>query len=87
MTTIDEFTFENCWSLSTVTGMHCIKTIRKEAFRSCWDLATMEGMHSITTIKQLAFHNCPSLESIDVNATADIHDDAFDDCNTTVNRI
>ena len=79
--------FGNCKGLRRVTLSSKMTTIEMSTFSDCESLTSVERMHSITNIKEWAFSGCSSLKSIDVNANADIHDDAFLNCKAKINRI
>ena len=62
-------------------------TIEGHTFVECSSLTAVEGMNVIQSIGMFAFSYCSSLETIDVNQSADIDDRAFFLCNAFINRI
>jgi hypothetical protein len=76
-----------CKGLKKVTLSPKMTTIERWTFNECSSLTAVEGMNVIQSIGYDAFTDCSSLETIDVNQSADIHDDAFNKCNARINRI
>jgi hypothetical protein len=65
-------------------------TIEYDTFNGCSSLTAVEGMNVIQSIGLFAFAECSSLETIDVNQSADIAEGeyaAFILCNARINRI
>ena len=85
--TLGENAFQGCSGMRKVTLSPNMTTIDPGTFSDCSSLTSVEGMHSITTIREGAFSGCSSLQSIDVNATTDIHEYAFWNCNASINHI
>jgi hypothetical protein len=85
--TLGGYAFEYCKGMKKVMLSPKMTTIEQRTFNGCSSLTAVEGMNGIQSIGQLAFLNCSSLETIDVNQSADIHDEAFDECNARINRI
>ena len=86
--TLGKGAFMGCEGLKKVTLSPKMTTIEKQTFSECTSLTAIEGMNGILSIGECAFDSCSSLETIDVNQSADIHYDAFEDCNVlTINHI
>ena len=86
--TLGMYAFSSCKGLKKVTLSPKMTTIEACTFEGSSSLTAVEGMNGIQSIRQYAFSHCFSLETIDVNQSADIHDEAFDDdCNARINRI
>ena len=66
VTTIDEYAFDCCFNLTTVTfGENCqLTTIGEHAFSYCSSLTSINIPDSVTTIGEYAFEGCSSLTSI-----------------------
>lgn len=81
VTTIGEYAFSNCTSLTSVTIPDSVTSIGSWAFSSCKNLTSIVIPDSITTISLGTFHKCTSLTSITIpdNVTS-IGSDAFGYC-------
>jgi hypothetical protein len=90
--TLGDAALYDCRKLKKVTLSPKMTTIQIQTFRDCSSLTAVEGMNGIQSIRQYAFSHCFSLETIDVNQSADIHNGAFTHgaftrCNARINRI
>jgi len=85
--TLGRSAFYSCKGLKKVTLSPKMTTIEQYTFNACSSLTAVEGMNGIQSIGVYAFGGCSSLETIDVNQSADIHNDAFYNCNARMNRI
>jgi hypothetical protein len=85
--------FLGCEGLKKVTFSSNMTTpknviLENGTFSGCSSLTIVEGMNAISSIEQNAFfYNCSSLESININQSADIHGKAFESCPARINRI
>lgn len=81
VTTINDYAFYNCTSLTSVTMSNSVTTINDYAFYYCTELKNATIGDSVTTIGNYAFYYCSGLTSITVgdNVTA-ICDSAFSGC-------
>lgn len=81
VTTIGDYSFSDCASLTSVTIGNSVKTIGKCAFWLCEGLASLTIGNSVETISEAAFHSCRSLASVTIpNSVTSIDDRAFYDC-------
>ena len=81
VTTIGNYAFLACWSLTSVTIGDSVTTIGEEAFNECFALMFVSIGNSVTMIGENAFSNCTALESITIpNSVTTIGDWAFYGC-------
>jgi hypothetical protein len=86
--TLGEAAFGECKRLKKVTLSPKMTAIEQDStFWDCSSLTAAEGIDDIQSIGQWAVRDCSSLETIDVNQSADIHGAAFIGCNARINRI
>ena len=69
VTTIGEYAFSLCYSLTSVTIPDNVTTIGNNAFAVCVSLTSVTIGDSVTTIGEYAFENCGSLTSVYCKAT------------------
>ena len=81
VTTIGEFAFYGCRSLTSVAIPNSVTTISKRAFRDCSSLTSVTIGNSVTTIGDGAFGDCSSLTSVTIpNSVTTIGVGVFSGC-------
>ena len=81
VTTIGDYAFWDCPSLTSVTIPNSVTTIGKEAFYKCSSLKSVTIPNSVRTIEEGAFYKCSSLTSVTIpNGVTTIGDYIFSDC-------
>ena len=81
VTTIGDFAFDGCTSLTDITIPDSVTTIGNSAFSSCTSLSGITIPDSVTTIGHSAFIGCASLTSVTIpDSVTTIGDSAFADC-------
>ena len=66
VTSLSEFAFSSCGSLSSITIPSSVTSIGNYAFYRCTSLSSIEIPESVTSIKESAFNSCGSLSSITI---------------------
>ena len=66
ITSIGNNTFQNCYSLASITIPSGVTSIGTSAFSGCYSLASITIPSDITSIENNAFYNCYSLASITI---------------------
>ena len=88
VTTIGEYAFSYCSSLTSITIPNSVTTIKEYAFSNCSSLTSVTIPNSVTTIGDNAFNGCRSLTSVTIpNSVTTIGKAAFNYCSslTSVN--
>ena len=81
VTTIGEFAFYGCNTLTSVTIPNSVKTIGEHAFAGCSALTSVTIPNSVTEIGSSAFEYCSSLTSVTIpNSVTTIGERAFSFC-------
>jgi len=81
VTTIGDYAFYDCSSLTSVTIPNIVITIGVSAFEGCSFLTAVTIPNSVTTIGNWAFGFCTSLTTVTIgNSVTTIGDFAFADC-------
>ena len=81
VTTIEDYAFYWCTSLTSVRIGNGVTSIGECAFESCWSLTSISIPDSVTTIGCRAFYWCDSLKSVRIgNGVTSIGDRAFSWC-------
>ncbi|MBR2967873.1 MAG: leucine-rich repeat domain-containing protein [Clostridia bacterium] len=81
MSTVMDYAFSGCTSLSRVHISGAVTTIGKGVFASCDNIVSVSLGPNITTIGIGAFEKCESLGSIDIpDGITSIGESAFEDC-------
>ena len=88
VTSIGNYAFEYCSSLTSINIPEGITSIGDSAFRGCSSLTNIEIPSSVTSIGDSVFRECSSLTSIEIpSSVTSIGSGAFYDCSnlTTIN--
>ncbi|MBE7041973.1 MAG: leucine-rich repeat domain-containing protein [Ruminococcaceae bacterium] len=86
VTTIGEYAFYRCDSLTNITIPNSVTTIGYSAFGDCDRLTSITIPNSVTSIGERAFFDCDSLTSITIpNSVTSIGEYAFYSCNSLTN--
>ena len=83
VTSIGDFAFRRCHSLTSVTIPDSVTSIGDDAFWGCYSLTSVTIPDSVTSIGDSAFYDCDSLTSVTIpdNVTS-IGDHAFSSCDS-----
>ena len=83
VTTIGNYAFYDCDSLTTITIPDSVTTIGDAAFFYCTSLTSVTIPDSVTTIGRSAFYECTSLTTVTIpDSVTAIGDSAFSSCDS-----
>lgn len=80
VTTIGDYAYYNCSSLTKIVLSKYIKEIGAHAFENCYSLKTISNHDSIMSIGEYAFSGCASLMSISLANLTVIENNTFEKC-------
>ena len=81
VTSIGDYAFQACFSLTSVTIPDSVTSIRDYAFQYCYSLTSVTIPDSVTSIRTYAFSYCYSLTSVTIpDSVTSIRDYAFRYC-------
>ena len=85
LTTIGNYAFRSCTSLTSVEIPNSVTSIGSYAFSNCTSLTSVEIPNSVTSIGSYAFSNCTSLTSVEIpNSMTLIGNHAFYYCTSLI---
>ena len=86
VTSIGDYAFRYCQSLTSITIPDSVKSIGIRAFYNCYNLTSATIPDSVTSIGDYAFYNCESLTSVTIpDSVTSIGERAFDNCKSLTN--
>ena len=81
VTSINDYAFQYCYSLASVTIPESVTSISSNAFQYCYLLASVTIPEGVTSIGNYAFDNCTSLTSVTIpEGVTSIGSYAFHNC-------
>ena len=79
--TIDDYAFNCCKNILTISIPNSVINISDSAFRECSGLISIDIPNSVTSIGDYAFYKCDSLQSVKIpDSVKNIGDCAFNGC-------
>ena len=80
VTTIGQWAFHECYSLTSITIPNSVKSIEKGAFYNCTGLTSVTIPYGVTSIVGSAFYGCSGLTSVTIPASVTSLEGAFTSC-------
>ena len=81
ITSIGNFAFDGCTSLTSITIPDSVTSIGEYAFSDCYSLTSITIPDSVTSIGWATFRDCTSLTSVNIpDSVISIGNSAFEDC-------
>ena len=81
ITTIGDYAFDGCYSLSSISIPDSVTSIGQYAFNNCYTLSSISIPNTATSIQSYVFMNCDSLLSVTIpNTVTSIGEYAFYHC-------
>ena len=88
VTSIENYAFSNCSSLTSINIPASVTSIGRGTFRSCSSLTSVVLPKNLRRIKELTFSGCSSLASITIpDGVTHIEQEAFYDCSSLTSII
>ena len=86
VTSINDFAFENCKNLTSITIPNSVTSIGNSAFKNCKNLTSVTISNSVKTIGGDTFSGCTSLKNVTIpDSVTSIEYGAFYNCKNLVN--
>ena len=85
LTSIGQYVFSGCNSLTSVSIPNSVTSIGKNSFQNCSGLTSVTIPSSVTSIGESAFQSCGSLASVTIpNSMTSIGNSAFSGCHSLI---
>ena len=81
VTTLGEWCFSGCWSLTSLTIPNSVTTLEQGCFFDCSSLTSITIPNSVTSLGSYCFQSCSSLTSITIpNSVTSLENQCFSGC-------